>query len=29
METGKAKYIIVDKEEDRKLIFKINVHEKG
>ncbi|MCK5788152.1 MAG: hypothetical protein KAH32_04110, partial [Chlamydiia bacterium] len=28
LETGKSKYVIVDKEEDRKLIFKINVYEK-
>jgi len=28
LETGKAKYIIEENEEDRKLIFKINVYEK-
>lgn len=27
-ETGKTKYIFVDKPEDRKLVFKINVYEK-
>ena len=28
LETGKSRYILIDKEEDRKLIFKINVYEK-